>query len=423
MDAVVIPAPVFDKNWKIILIIGVLCFTAYFPAFHNGFIADDYVILERTQELRRDPLLLMHFAPDTFRATTYLAFGMLKGFLAYNASFFYLFTILLHSANACLLQRLLLRLTRCSETAFLGAVVFTVFQNPQEAVMWLSAMNEALLGFFVLITLLLWGQGRSAAASLSYLAALFSKESAVMVLGLIPLLEICVERRFRFLRASVYLIGPTLIFACLYIALMPQNPMISQGLYVPGWRALQVWVRSLHGLMFPWFYLALALFLFLRRSDYSVPVLFPILWIMVALIPYIFLTYQNHVPSRHEYMASMGLAWGLAVLVKRWPRPHLARAFIVLLILGNIAYLWIVKEKAYEMRAAPTRLLIQELKSRQPQPLLLEDFPYNPWVAKMTTRVVPGWGPEMISCGPRTQPCSDCLVLRWDSKTSRYRRE
>jgi hypothetical protein len=55
--------------------------------------------------------------------------------------------------------------------------------------MWLAAMNETLSVFFILLTLMCWFRGRRAHAALAFTAALFSKESAVMLIVLLPLVE------------------------------------------------------------------------------------------------------------------------------------------------------------------------------------------------------------------------------------------
>ena len=35
------------NNWAVAILIGVLCAIAYTPALNNGFIADDFVIMQR----------------------------------------------------------------------------------------------------------------------------------------------------------------------------------------------------------------------------------------------------------------------------------------------------------------------------------------------------------------------------------------
>ena len=91
-------------------------------------------------------------------------------------------------------------------------------------------------------------------------------------------------------------------------------------------------------------------------------------------------------------------------------------AFIVV----NISYLWIVKDRQYEQRAAPTVRLIEQLREHHPGPTLIDGFPLNPWIAKMTTRLVKGWDPEMIRVNEPAADCSGCLKLRWDPNAEGY---
>jgi hypothetical protein len=86
----------------------------------------------------------------------------------------------------------------------------------------------------------------------------------------------------------------------------------------------------------------------------------------------------------------------------------------------NIGYLWLVKDAQFERRAAPTAQLLSHLRGTQPRRLLISDFPLNPWIAKMTTRLVPGWAPEMLLVNDPNARCPDCLRLRWNAKTERY---
>src|ERR1051325_1519432 len=115
---------------------------AYLPALNNGFIADDYVMLKRIEILKTRPLYLYDVPPENFRFVSYLAFGALKAIAGYHAWLFYAFNLGLHIANVILLCRLLALVTGDDWVARVAALLFAVFQAPQEAVMWLAAMNE-----------------------------------------------------------------------------------------------------------------------------------------------------------------------------------------------------------------------------------------------------------------------------------------
>jgi nitrogen fixation-related uncharacterized protein len=138
----------------------------------------------------------------------------------------------------------------------------------------------------------------------------------------------------------------------------------------------------------------------------------------VALLPYVFLTYQSHVPSRQEHLASMGLAAALAFLIESLRGSYLRPAFVLLFIVGNIGYFWSVKVPQYQNRAALSARLIEQFQVRQPGPLVILNYPENIWTAKQATRLVHGWSPDMIRDDPDS--CKECPKLYWNAKSGQY---
>src|SRR6185369_9310909 len=110
--------------------------------------------LKRIETLKTQPLYLFQVPPENFRLVSYFIFGALKTLVGYHASVFYAFNIALHLANIILLSRLLRVLIKDETTIALSVILFGTFQAPQEAVMWLAAMNETTLFFFTLLTLI-----------------------------------------------------------------------------------------------------------------------------------------------------------------------------------------------------------------------------------------------------------------------------
>jgi hypothetical protein len=403
-----------------ILFLAGLCVAAYLPSFNNGFISDDYVILGRLDSLQHDFLYLCSIPPECFRLTSYVFFGILRYLFGYHAEWYYAFNLLLHFVNSVLLWKLLTRVTRSSQLGFLAAVLFAAIQGHQEAIMWLAAMNETLLGLCLLVCLLLWEKGLPAWGSLPYVAGLFSKESAIVFLALLPLLERRSRGSLRCHRGYLLLLGISGAFGILFYLLTAENFMLGTGTYAFGFQAVPVFLVSLHRLMFPWVYLAIILRLLRHRRWHDLkPAGWGLSFAAIALLPYIFLTYQVHVASRQEYMASMGIAWALAILIQGLDSRVMRTTFIFTFIVANIGYIWI-KDKQFEQRAAPTNRLIEQLKSHAPQDVAIIDFPANPWIAKNAARMVPGWQPEMIHVDPPASECSTCLGLRWDPRNESY---
>ena len=407
------------NDWKFALILAGLVLVAYAPAFNNGFISDDYVLLERLRILRHNPLYLFSIPPDNFRYTSYACFALLKSIFGYRPACFYAFTVLLHIASAVMLGRYLQIVSGSAAAAALGSLFFAAVQNHQEAVMWLAGMNELLLGLFILGTLLAWLKERYLIAVLFYALALLSKESSIAMFVLVPLTDFYHHRKFVLRRQYIYLLVPALLAAALYVYTWHSNELHIQH-YAIGPHGFLVELNSLHRLAFPWIYIATLLLLANKRLESPKVLLVPAAWVVLALGPYIFLTYQNHVPSRNQYIACMGTAWLLALLVDRLPGGPIKCAFVAVFLVANMAYLWFVKDAQYEERAAPTSQLVRELRLHSPDRVLILNFPLNPWIAKDTALHVPGWRPELIMANEPPEACSTCWTLSWDARSQRY---
>jgi hypothetical protein len=410
-----------DTRLGMPLLLMVLSFIAYWPTMDNGFISDDYVILERTATLIHQPLYLFGIPPEGFRTTSYIVFGTLKAIFGYHPGFFYLFSILLHGVNSYFLFRLLLLVTGNRSSSTLAAVLFSVFQNPQEATMWLTGMHESLLGISVLAVLILWARRRYLGCVLIYSLALLTKESAVVILALVPLVDFWIEKKFRLRRQYFYLLIPTACFAVLFTLTFSENSFIGHDLYALSPYALIVLIVSLHRLSFPWLYLAAVFALGFRKKCPDLNTVMGATWMVVTLLPYIFLIYMNHVPSRQEHLASMGLVTVLAFLLGDLDAAFFRRAFVICFIGWNIGYLWIAKDRQFERRAAPTALLIEVMRSRRPGAIQITDYPENFWIAKEATRTVPGWLPEMIQ-EPTDRTPANYLRLRWNKQSATYQK-
>src|SRR5262249_27861210 len=145
------------------------------------------------------------------------------------------------------------------QVAFLASILFAVFQAPQEAVMWIGAMNEPLLSFFLLLTLLLWVRGHYVTSLVTYVLALWSKESAPIVLLMIPLIEWYRGNR-AFWRRYLLLFIPTAVFAAAFILTFSKNFMVNNRIHALEWHAVPVLLKSLHRLIWPWAYILIILY-------------------------------------------------------------------------------------------------------------------------------------------------------------------
>jgi hypothetical protein len=400
--------------WKWKLAIVAAAIVAYAPSINNGFIADDYMILRRIDLIKADAFYLLAVVPENFRLTTYAVFAALRSAFGYNYAAYYVFNILLHAANCLLLYSLVREVTADVRLSIVTALLFAVFQAPQEAVMWLAAMNETLLGLFVFLTLLLWFRGRYGWASVSFLAALFSKESALIVLLLVPLADALRRREFSW-RHYVLLWIPATLFGAVFVLTLAGNFQLGNRTYTPGLHAGVVLVKSLHRLFWPWAYVIVLALLITRKPapDWRRTLAWSTL-IPAALLPYIFVTYTSNVPSRQVYLASAAFLPLLAAGMIRVSAKVLVPAFLVF----NAGYMWTVKDGQMVERAAPTTELIRELQLREPGMVRIAGFPYPiPIIAKAAAVTVPGWQWHQVDLG---ESCTRCLLLEWDRETRRY---
>jgi hypothetical protein len=405
----------------VLMLLGVSVF-AYAPAVGNGYIADDFDNLKYARAFLDDPGFLFTIPPQNFRMTTFLVMGVGDRILPSQPSILYLFSILIHALNAVLLYRLLLRLGAGWREALVAAGFFAVFQAPQEAVMWLSAVAEAMLGTCVLAMLILWIDGRRGASTLVYCLALFTKESAPVAMLLVVVVDWLRGQDIRSFRYA-WFVPPTVGFAMIFWWVSTTNPMVQEGLYAFGPHAAGVLLRSMHRLVWPWLYLLVAAHAVVTRKWVGTAVLARALGVLaVAMSPYLFVTYTNALPSRHVYLASIGFAAIIVYLVKGIPSPRFRQAFVAVFLVFNVFYLWTRKDGQFEERAAPTTALLEVLEPREPGPVMIYDFAYPyPSIARSTTQVLPsGWAESMIRLDGVDPPCPECVALRWDPNSREY---
>jgi hypothetical protein len=403
-------------------ILAILCTVAYAPALNNGFIADDHVLLSHSQYLKNDFWFLFKYPPLNFRITSIGMYGVLKGLFGYRAEYFYAFGILLHFINVLLLKRFLGMVTHDARLAFAGAAMFAVFQAPQEAVMWITAMGETLQGLFILCTLLAWLRKRYVWSAVFFLFALFSKESALLVLAFVPLLQWQQGGKV-FPRAYAVLLAPTAVFGLTYLYTWSNNHLIQNAMYVVRPMAAIVVVgQTLLQLTWPWLVVPVILFRFDRgRWPEAWPVAAALGAMTVTMLPYMFLTYSPYLPSRQIYLASMLLMWLITSLWRQWTNKTLRSAFVAVFVAVNIGYIWFQKDPQYVKRAAPTTQLLRLLQSRQPTQLLIFDFAYPyPDIAKDVSHLAPGWTRDLVGVDGTGETCTDCVKLRWNAATQTY---
>jgi tetratricopeptide (TPR) repeat protein len=189
---VVTPLPQFPawKNWIWGLLLVVATVLVYQKAWGAGFIWDDDLYVTQNKLLTApDGLSRIWFSldsPSQYFPLTYTTFRLEYLLWGPYAPAYHWGNILLHTANALLVWRLLLVLRLPG--AWLAAAFFALHPVQVESVAWISERKNVLMGLFFLLALLAWikfveasSRERRKYYSLAlffYALALFSKTTA-----------------------------------------------------------------------------------------------------------------------------------------------------------------------------------------------------------------------------------------------------
>jgi hypothetical protein len=232
------------------------------------------------------------------------------------------------------------------------------------------------------------------AAALTFLLALFSKESAVAVVPLCALAVICHPGRpfKRLLAIAPFALVAVGYFGMIFLA-RDSHLHFHDGTFSLHASFLEVLARSIWGLLWVWGLVTLVLFStkVLRPWPPLVPI--SLVWMIVTLLPYSFLTYMPRVPSRHTYLASAGLALIVAsgfvafrqraaISNQRWLIPAMAAIIVV----HQVVYLWTVLHRRYTFRAEPTEQLLRVARET-PRLIYASCFPYSAVIAQYAIQI------------------------------------
>jgi hypothetical protein len=426
-------------------LLAVLCVVAYWPVFTQPFIADDYDQIPRARVfgppsgwplIAQDPVF-------RFRFTWFeLGYALLRLF-GFRPLPFYLASLALHIVATWLVYALGTWRLAGSRPALPAAAFFAIYEGHQEAVMWVSASVELLafvfgVGAFGVWTRWLAHRGAGAPyrtrvispapslwasyleatrrwwpyalAVLLFTGALVSKESAVIFAALF-VLPMIFERQWMTARGILGLIPFVLLAGGVVAAsLLPSqhNARLGDGSFSLHAPFLLVLANSVWRLLFPVGFVSLAVLLWRRAAEYRRLAAFCLAWMAIAFLPYSFLTYMLRVPSRHTYLASLGLAW-LAAAGYDVLRRTTSRAMVVCCVIAvfalNPGTLWVKKRRQFQERAAPTEQLIEAAR-RTTGPLRVLCFPY----ARVTAEAAAASVGHTIVWDPQPGRTEGCFV-------------
>jgi protein O-mannosyl-transferase len=370
-----------SKKQKILAILPFLAaFLAFLPVLNNGFVYDDILIfhseLPHFSTLAQSwihPQVLTYMTSAYYRPLIYFIFQITRSLSGYEPWGYHLVLLCLHSLTALLIYFTSYEFLKERKHAVLGAatsaIFFAVHPIHVEVVSWASATVEASMSFFFILSLYLFILFRQNAqkryyffSALSFLCALFSKETAAMLIILLPLYD------YFFIKTSLskkhnkrhYLLY-TICFA-LYYALrhlnLPSNPLSSinvgfgegslrlisaMGYYLqnsiwpitvnPYIASVQTTSKALIGsLIFISIFSFLTLYTFKKFKAISYHLCLFFLTIGPALLVSCTLTSSLPLSERYLYLPSYGICFALGALMTLEVKPLIQNLKISLLV-------------------------------------------------------------------------------------------
>lgn len=323
---------------------------------------DDYPNIVQALDFGPIQGLPVLFSDSIFRlrATSYWALFAMWSAFGDTSTGYHLVSLALHFLSTLLVYRLA-QDTGLGAGAFFAALFFASHEGHQEAVIWLSAINELLLFVFGASAVICWRKADDhpawhGAALMAFVLATLSKESAVIL----PCLFVLVRKPKGWDLAPYGLISAAAVASALTSS--TYSFRFTDGSFSLSAPFLLTAAHSLGRLLWPWGFAALAILVWRHSAKLA---LFPFAWMLTGLLPYCFLTYSTAIPSRQTYLASAGLALLAGAALREAAAMMSRRAFaslLVALLAVNAGILWTKKQRQFLERAAPTERLRADLR-------------------------------------------------------------
>lgn len=238
-----------NKEGILIFLIALL---VYSNSLLNGFVWDDNNVILTNELLKGSPLKLFKSIDTTrdyellpyYRPIAQLSFWLEWRLHGFDPFWMHLFNVLLHSLNALFVYLLVRRFSDSRGVALCAGLLFAIHPINTETVNFLSGgRNTMLASVFSLLALILYNRAiekgglfLSFLSGISLLIGLFSKESALMMVLFILLLELKEIRNRRSFSISILRVLPVLASTIFYLV-MRWNTLSALGIQrgiVPG---------------------------------------------------------------------------------------------------------------------------------------------------------------------------------------------
>jgi protein O-mannosyl-transferase len=347
---------------KHIILILVLGFLTFGNSLFNGFVGDDHVLIVDNsfyKSLSNFPRLFQSnyifdaqnllLAKDDLGAgsVSYRPLDNATYFLDYfiwklNPFGFHLTNMLIHLANMVLVYSLLVSLGLFSSVALFSSLLFGLHPIQSEAVCAIGYRADSIACLFVLLAMIFWVRSRPWLSILSYLCAVFCKESVLMFPLLILIYEnfFKSQRRYGFYQLVLWSISLFYVYLYLFVfpnSALPNNQPLGETLSSHILGVLQIFSEyivafinpanihlmpalyappvetSMKGIVVPILIFGLFLsMLFIRKRLY----LFLVLWFTIFYIPISnIIPLANPVAYRFMYLPSIGFLSLIAIFL------------------------------------------------------------------------------------------------------------
>ncbi len=363
-----------------ILIIALVSLVTFSNALSNGFVGDDHLIVVNNTFYETWANFPKLFSPEEYITDSDEAFNLESfshtGSVAYrpvlSATFFcdywlweraafgyHFHNVVLHVLNAILVYFILFTILKNPSLSLFGAVLFAVHPSKSEAVCAIGYRADLLAAFFFLLAFLgymlrkrcgaLSGGKRKAVEALSHAAlffALFSKESAVVFLGILAAYDVLVkkEKPFAVLKhlygryLGYLLITLSYLYIYFYVfrnSAMDDARLLGGNVLSHATVAVDIFVQYLAGFILPltvkvlpplyappaagyaaWAGLVLFLFLTYKIFRKERSAVFFVAWFLIAMIPVAnIVPLVNPMAYRFLYLPSVGFLAVVAILL------------------------------------------------------------------------------------------------------------
>lgn len=329
----------------------------YAPTLRNGFVWDDPLVLAQLRDIDSvaDLIALPPSIPKFYyRPVIFITYLIDRSFAGESPFWFHASVVGAHALNTFLVFLVARRLfDRDDLVASCGALLFAVFPTHVESVAWMAGRSDVVACTFILLTILLFLDRRHTRAPWlgagTYFLALLSKELAVAVLVLVPIIDLLEQHRLRWIQYV-----PLGLATAIYIAMRNHAIGTPVGGSASGAGAMEIAASLLQALgvyversllpldLSPYVpevpgepvYGAIAALAVLgsvalavtawRRRQWGVT--FLVAWFFIMLAPSLTVIVRRSasaaIADRYLYVPSVAscvlIAWGVVVLMRRW---------------------------------------------------------------------------------------------------------